>query len=144
MRGFTVTIMIMIFYSFGITIFTHSLPAAQLDYVTSFSDLTNDLDLQSISNDFESSVEETMNIPLIELGALVFYSGNILIDLLMNFLYAIPQMIALFLQGLCWLFNFPSAIIQQIELFSTVLITVMYFIGLIQLVMNIRSQGAIL
>lgn len=144
MKMFTVMIIVQLFYSFGITTLTHSLPTSRLDYVEGFSDLADRLDLQTISNTFEDSVLDSMNMPLIELGALIFYSGNIIIDLLMNFIFAIPQMIGLFINGFIMLFSIDTFFTVQVQLFTSVIIGVMYFIGLLQLLMNVRSQGAIL
>jgi len=59
--------------------------------------------------------------------------------LLMNFVFALPEMIGMFLNGICMLFQFDSFIWQQIQVFFSVLILVMYFIGLIQLLTGIRS-----
>lgn len=143
MKIFVIVIIIQLFYSFAITTTTYALPSDTLDYVTSFSDITTQIDLESVTTDLQDSVESSLNIPVIELGALVFYSGNILIDLLLNFAFAIPQMIALLINGFLYLFNIDSYLATIIQLFSSAIITALYFVGLIQLLMNVRSGRVI-
>jgi hypothetical protein len=139
MDYFKATLLIMLFYSVSITILTYAIPDDQLNYVTSFSDLSGQIDLESISSEVVNSVDSQTNIPLVELGALVFYSGNILIDLLLNFAFAIPEMVALILAGLQSIFKFDVVIVNSLQLFLMVSITIFYFIGLLQLITGIRS-----
>jgi hypothetical protein len=136
---FKITLIIMMFYSFGITIIAYSIPAAALPYVTGFSELNNDIDMENIASNVQGSLQSQTNIPVIELGALVFYSGNILIDLLLNFVFAIPEMFTALINGLLMVFNIPPFIATQIQILTGVMFTVIYFIGVIQLLTGIRS-----
>lgn len=141
---FKMIIIIQLFYAFAITLLVYAVPADSLNYVTSFSDLASEIDLETVSTDIESSVQDQLNIPVVELGALIFYSGNIIIDLLLNFFFAIPEMIGLFINGFMLLFNVDSYIFAVVELFAGVIVTVLYFIGLIQLLGNLRSGGRLI
>ena len=78
-------IIIQLFYAVAISLIAHAMPAGALDYVTGFSDAGTQIDVEGVASDVQSSLESQTDIPVIELGALVFYSGNILIDLLINF-----------------------------------------------------------
>lgn len=139
---FKIILIVQLFYSFSITIYSHVLPEETLNHVTSFSDLAEDIDLNSVSNDIQESVQDQINIPVVELGALVFYSGNIILDLLLNFFFAIPQMFTLLLGGFLMLFtNIDSFITNTIQIFLSVLVTVLYFLGSLQLLLNLRSGG---
>lgn len=139
MVWFKITLIMMLFYSISITMVTYSMPTDTLDYVTSFSDLAGDIDLDEVSTEVQQSVEKQTNLPIVELGALVFYSGNILIDLLLNFAFAIPEMIALIITGLMMLINMDVQIVASLQLFFSVVIIVVYFISIIQLLTGIRS-----
>ena len=133
-------LIVQLFYAFAITILVYSMPVDSLNYVTAFSDIgTNSFTLEDISDDVQSSFEQQNNIPVIELGALLFYSGNILIDLLVNFVFAIPQMIGLLINGILLLFNVDSFVWATVELFSSVVIVVLYTIGMMQLLTEVRS-----
>lgn len=139
MEWFKVTLLMMLFYSFAINILVYSMPDEALPYVTGFSDLAGEISLEGVSEDVQDSVEEQTNIPVLELGALVFYSGNILIDLILNFAFAIPEMAGLVLTGILMLLNIDTQIANIMQLFFSVTIMVIYFIGIIQLLTGIRS-----
>lgn len=141
---FKVILVVQLFYSFAITTYTHVLPDDTLNHVTSFSDLAGEIDLESVSNDIQDSVQDQINIPVVELGALVFYSGNIILDLLLNFFFALPQMFTLLINGFLQLFvNIDPFITNTIQIFLSVIITVLYFLGAIQLLLNIRGRGSL-
>lgn len=143
MAMFKAVILVMLFYSFAITIIAYSLPADAKHYVTGFSDATSEISLESVSSEVQDSIQRQTNIPVIEVGALIFYSGNIIIDLLLNFAYAIPQMIGMLINGLMLLFGVDSYIFAVVEIFASVVITIMYFISIIQLLASIRSGQTI-
>lgn len=136
---FISAIMVMLFYSFAITTLTYALPADSLSYVNSFSDIRSDLTLDSVATDIEDGLTQQQSIPVIELGALVFYSGNILIDLLLNFIFAFPEMVGLLVNGITTIFNLDTMIFATVQIFATVLMMALYIIALIQLLTNVRS-----
>ena len=136
---FKTVIIIQLFYAVAITMLAYAMPAASLNYVTSFSDLTDEISLESVGTDVQDSLEQQTNMPIIELGALVFYSGNILIDLLLNFVTALPQMFILLIQGIMSLISVDGFLMGQVQLFATVAISVFYLIAIIQILTNVRS-----
>lgn len=147
MEMFKTIILVQLFFSFcitGIVYGMQELPDAKpLNFVTGFSDVTDEISLDSVALEVEESFTRQTNIPVIELGAMLFYSGNILIDLMLNFIFALPEMIGLIVQGIQMLLGVDNYLWALAQLFSTVIITVMYFIGLMQLLTNIRSGRAI-
>lgn len=142
---FKSVIMVQLFYALGITLLTYSLSSAgiPLNYIGSFSDLADSIDLKGVSEDVQNSLESQTSIPVIELGALVFYSGNILLDLILNFAFAIPEMIGLIINGIGLLFNIDSYMFAIVEIFAGVVVMVMYFVGLMGLLQDIRSGRVI-
>jgi len=134
--------LIQLFYAFAMTLLTHSLPAEQLQYVSSFSAPAESIDLNTVAGQIESSVQQQMNIPLLDLGALVFYSGNIIVDLFINFFTAVPQMATLLVSAFLMFFNVEAGLAAQLKLFVWVVIAVIYFLNLLIFIMNIRSSGA--
>lgn len=139
MKLFTSIVIVQLFYSFVITGMAYSIPDDAKQYVTGFSDITDELSLESVGADIQEGVESQTSIPVIELGALIFYSGNILIDLLLNFAFAIPEMIGMLINGLMMLFSIDSVLFALVQLFATATITVVYLIGILQLIAGIRS-----
>lgn len=132
-------LLVMLFYSFAINVIVYAMPADTRNYVSIYSDLANDVDFYNTTNQIQDSLEKQTQIPILEVGALVFYSGNILIDLLLNFAFAIPEMIGLVIHGIMFLFNIDSGLFAIVEIFASVTVLILYFIGLIQLIVGIRS-----
>jgi len=139
MNVFKVILIVQLFYAVAITFLVYSMPVDSLQYVTGFSDITGDISLEGVASDVQDSVQAQTEIPVVELGALVFYSGNILIDLLLNFTFAIPQMLIMVVNGVAMLFSIDSNLLNTLQLFISVLVVIMYSIGLIQLITGVRS-----
>jgi len=136
-------LMVMAFYSVAITLIAYAIPANSLNYVTA-QELSG-FKYQDLGNQMEDSLGKQTNLPIIDLAALVFFSGNILMDLLVNFMYAIPQMLGLLVKIITAIFNFDSGIILIVETFTSIIITSLYVVGIIQMLVGIRSQtGGIL
>lgn len=142
---FKAIIIVQLFFAFSITLLVHAMPEENLTYVTAFSDVTDSIDLDTVTTDLENSMQSTLDIPVIELGALVFYSGNILIDLMLNFAFAIPEMITMILNGIMMLFSVDEFMFAYVQLFLSAVIMAIYFISLIQVLIGIRSgRGTLL
>lgn len=139
---FKVMVIVQLFYAVSIGILTYGMglgaPLA-LDNANTFTGITNQIDIQTVSDEIEGNLQSQSDMPVVELGALVFYSGNLLIDLLLNFTFAIPMMIATLINGIITIFSIDTFIVSQIEILLSVLMLVMYFIGIIQLVAGLRS-----
>lgn len=138
---FKVMIIVMLFYSVAITGLTYVLPDTAKQYVTGFSSSSTNLDLETTSQQFTQSLEQQRSIPIIDMGALVFYSGNILIDLLLNFYFAIPQMIGFLFNAIALIFPALDApfLVPLAQAFMSALITILYIIAIIQTLMSLRS-----
>ena len=143
MNLFKIIIIVQLFYAFIITGYTHVLPDGAIDYIDPFSELASEISLDQVSSDVQESLESQTDIPLIDVGALVFYSGNIIIDLLMNFAFAIPEMLSLLINGLMMLLSIETYFATLIQLFASVVTIVLYFIGLMEILTSIRSGRAI-
>lgn len=139
---FKAIIVIQLFFALSIVLISNAIPDSHnqaMDYVSKFSDVSTRVSMESVDNKFTSNLESQTKVPSYEIGALVYYSGNILIDLLLNFFFAIPEMLGLVIWGITSIFNINSFIIAQIQLFISVIVTAMYILGIIQLVTALRS-----
>jgi len=130
---------VMLFYSFVITMLAYSIPEDAKKYITGFSDLNSDIDFETIGSEVEESLQRQTNIPVIEMGALVFYSGNIFLDLILNFLFAFPEILGLLVNGIMLLFSVDTYLFAVVESFSIAAVTIFYMIGLIQMILGLRS-----
>jgi hypothetical protein len=132
-----------VFWSFVFTLLVYTVPAAdqgQLVLVTMSSGTTN---LATINTQFSEAVTNQTNIPIVELGALLFYSGNIIIDLLLNFAFAIPQMFSMLLNLLFLVLPVAQNIKLVVISFFGAMIAIAYAIGILQFVTNLRSGGQV-
>jgi len=136
---FITIIIVQLFFSMAINGYLYTLPEEMVRHVSSFDDVVGNIDTAEIGQDLESSIQSQTNIPVVDVGALVFYSGNILLDLLANFALAIPTMIGLLVNGIVSILNIDVFFVGQVQLFAVVAIMAVYFIGLIQLITGIRS-----
>lgn len=144
MGVFKAILLTQLFYSLAITLLLYALPAAVLPQLHSFSDLSNNIDLNNVTSNIQSSLTRQTQVSVVDLGALVLFSGNILLDLLVNFAFALPQMITLLINGTIMLIGIDAQITLIIQTFATALIMIMYFISLLTLLTNIRSRGTVI
>jgi hypothetical protein len=138
---FKAIILFMLFFSFATTTYTYALPADALHYTEVFSD--NSVNFVDTAAEFENSLTSQTNVPLIEIGALVFYTGNYFIDLLLNFVFALPNAFTMVLSAIGALFGFDTFIWAYLDLFAKTAAIIFYFLGLMQFLNNVRSGRAI-
>lgn len=129
------------FFSLGMTLYTQVLPDDAKHFVSGFSGST--IDLEATTTDLEENLQRQTNIPVIDVGALVFYSGNIFLDFLLNFVFAIPEAITILFGGLQMLFAFNTQIVYLVQAFFTVITLVMYFLSLLLFITSFRSGRSI-
>jgi hypothetical protein len=133
-------VMIQLFYGFGITMFAYSLPAGQLTLIGTYEEPSTNLDMTDISQTIEENIQSQLGIPFVDIGALVFFSGNIVIDMLINFFTAIPSMITIAISTFFSLFPIDAFIAAQIKLLLWVVAAILYFIAFLAFIMSVRSQ----
>lgn len=139
---FKTVLTIQLFWSFAFTILLATMPANQIQHIQLFATQDAQIDIASVSTDVESSIDDQLNIPLVDVGSLLFYSGNIVIDLMLNFLTAVPSMFTLLLNGLFLIIPVDPFLQTWILLFTFATVGVMYMLGLIAFLSSFRSgQG---
>jgi hypothetical protein len=136
---------IQIFYAGGVTMLAYSLPTAQLnhlDFDDTYQSISNDLDIDNIADTIQTNVRSQLNIPVVDISALVFFSGNIIIDMIINFWTAVPSMITILISSYFTYFPVDAYIQSYIKLVVYVFITILYTVGFLQFILSIRSGGA--
>ena len=136
-----IVLLVQAFFAVSITMITHAVPVDTLNYIDVFtsSSTSSSTYLQEVSTKMQDSLTSQQNIPIIEFGAVVFYSGIIVLDLLMNFLFAVPEMMTLLMSGISLIINLDSFLVRQLQLFIGVAFSIVYIIGVIQLITSMRS-----
>ena len=137
---FIAILTIQLFYSFGISalVYTTQPLYDNIDLVT--DKYTNSSsEVTDITDQLDNSVTQQTGIPIVDIGALVFYSGNIILDLMLNFYFALPSMITLLIEGFTYIFQLNSFIETELKHFIYGLIAIFYTMGLLSFILNIRA-----
>lgn len=139
MEYLNLLILIQMFFAVSITIFSYALPTDAKMYINEYSSMASSSNLEATVLKLKDSLNSQLNIPIIEVGALVFYSGNIIVDLLLNFIFAIPEMITLLINGICTIISIDSYYIVQLQIFIGAVISAGYILGIITFVTQLRG-----
>lgn len=130
---------VMALYSLMITLLVHSIPSEDLTYVYELQGKPAYSDLDNISSKFQESIGQQRSFGVVEAGALALTSGNILMDLILNFFGAVPSMASIIVNGILIFLNVANPLKNALLTFVTAIIGIIYIIGIILLVVNIRS-----
>ncbi|MEM4757767.1 MAG: hypothetical protein QW184_01275, partial [Nanopusillaceae archaeon] len=99
---------------------------------------------KDVGEKLKSGLQLQTNIPLVDMGALIFYSGNLLIDLMVNFFTAIPSMFTALINFYFTLFPINAEVATTIKLFVFSFVTILYVLMLIQFLISLRTRSGIL
>jgi len=143
-KYFVGIIVLQIFYSIGITLLSHGLIGLDPSFGSYLTDYqTYATSLENMTSQIEDSLNRQLNIPIVDLGSLVFYSGNIIVDLMLNFFFAVPSLITLLTNTIVNIFPIDVFIASYIKLGLFSFLSITYFISLLAFITNIRSRGGI-
>lgn len=139
---FRFVIIIQLFFAFAVTGVVYALPSDTKDYVSLFQP-EHDISLSGVGSNIQNKMEKQMHVPIVDMGSLVFHSGNILVDMILNTLFAIPEMATILISGVTMLIPIDSFLATRVKLFFFALIAAMYIISILSMIMNIRSQRGV-
>jgi hypothetical protein len=137
---FVAVVIVSMFWAFAITTIVYSLPIEQRGFVAPFSTATN-TDIGAMGQSISAGTQQQKNIPQTTAGPLTYFSGIFFIDLMSNFLQAIPQMLTLLIYGL--LFFFPIDVVLKTSVTMTVQIiaSAIYGLAILNVIINMFSGG---
>lgn len=123
-------------YSIVISLIAHALyvPSEFTAYAT---------DLTTTTAKTEQMFKGVMGVPLLDIGGLIFYTGNIIIDFLMNFVTALPSVASLLIDIFFRFFPVGSAVASTFKLGIYTLVSIVIVIYLVQTLLNIRARGSV-
>jgi len=134
---------IQLFYAFAITLIIYSVPASDVGSLEMYEEPAEEVNITSIESQVRESTQQQVNVPLVDLSSLVFFSGNVIVDLMLNFVLAVPQMFVLLVSSFTLFLPIDAVITQRVAWFIGAFVGVMYFLGIIAFLMNIRTRGVI-
>lgn len=140
---FTKALWVQLFYSLAMTTLVYSMAMfVPLNQVELFTDNIGQ-DVDDIAEDIEGNFENQFNIPVVDLGSLVFFSGNLLADLILNFITAIPNMVNILISAVFLFIPIDAQLQTNIKLFIVVSLTISYMLGTLAFLANMRTGRAI-
>lgn len=102
---------------------------------------------ESISENFTEDIEAIQNppidLPFVDTAFILFYTGNLVIDAFLNSIFAIPSMCTILVTVLTIFIPVDPQLANLLSLFVYTIIAVLYIIGIIGVIMNLRSQGGL-
>jgi len=141
---FKYVIIIQIFFGIGSSMISYAIPDPDYISIVTPSDFES---AGSISDNFTRDVDMIRNppidLPLIDTAFILFYSGNLVIDAFLNSIFAIPSMATILVTGLTIFIPIDAQLASYLSLFVYTIIAVLYIIGIIGVIMNLRSSGGI-
>jgi len=96
-----------------------------------------------VSSSLESVYRSSVGVPVIDLGALVFFTGNAVLDFLVNFVTAVPSATTAAIGFALAFTNLPPDVVNLVKSSLYAIGIALYVITLIAIIMNIRSRGAV-
>ncbi len=141
---FKYVIIIQIFFGIGASMISYTLPGPDYVSIVMPSGMQSP---ESISENFTQDVEMIRNppidLPLIDTAFILFYSGNLVIDAFLNSIFAIPSMCTILVSAFTIFIPIDAQLASYLSLFVYTIIAVLYIIGIIGVVMNLRSSGGV-
>lgn len=134
-----VVLLMMLFYSSAITVYIHSVPTALAGQLTDYGQIVGWENPETLAAEMQNTVTKQTKIPIVDIGTLALYSGNVFVDFLLNFITAIPQMISFMFNILFNLVHVPYQVGNIIQVMLTVATMVGFFLYLIDALLSFRS-----
>lgn len=144
---FKYVIIIQLFFGIGTTMIQYSLPAQ------TYLDLSRELtpaeveSMENLSGNFTEKIDAIKNppidLPFVDTAFILFYTGNLVIDAFINSLFAIPSMMSVLVNAFTIFIPIYAPYKAILQLFVYSLVAILYIIGIIGVIMNLRSQGGL-
>jgi len=138
---FIYLLIVQMFYAFTVSIFVPLIPDAQQQQIISYTDEAGVISFVTLGNQVEGSVGKQTTTSFVDIGALIFYSTSLVINLIVNFFTAIPQMISWVLVSLFVFIPVEETIQITVKTIFTAMATIIYWILLILFIMGARTSA---
>lgn len=136
-------IFLQLFWAFAITLIVPFVPDAQMNQVVFFENDAGLIEYSTLANSLEDGISDQTNIPVLDFGALIFYSSNLILSLMINFITAVPQMLMILLSAFANIFPINYTIMYYMKTFFTLILTIIYYLSLFLFITNIRGGNAV-
>lgn len=111
--------------------------------IADFQAQKNVVDINKSTELITSQLRAQTGVPIIDVVALAIFTGNLVIDLVFNTIFAFPSMISLIIHVLANYMNLPGQITTAVVFVGTALAIIAYAILALSMLLGIRSQGTV-
>lgn len=137
---FTTLLLVQLFWSLGVSLIVPNMPNAAANQVVMFTNSNNTIELGTLQSSISQGITDQQNIPLLEVGALVFYSSATILNIMINFFTAIPQMVTLLMTVLFIFIPLGTSLQITLQAWVFGIVTVLYFVALFTFLMGTRTN----
>ena len=134
-----VVLLMMLFYSSAITIYIHVVPSALANQLSDYGQIVGWETPEALATELQGTITKQTKIPIVDIGTLALYSGNIFIDFLLNFVTAIPQMISFMFNILFNLVHVPYQVGNVVQIMLTVATMLGFVLYLVDALLSFRA-----
>ena len=140
------TITLSLFYSVGVTLLAHSLAPmvtqGEAQMVARYATHAKDLnEFQALVN---TNLSKQFDIPIVDLGALVFYSGNLVADLMYNFFFALPSLATLVVHTIFVFIPADRFVVEAVKVFVGAFVAITMMLTILAFILSVRSRGSLI
>jgi hypothetical protein len=141
---FMTSIKLQLFYSLGITLLVYALASSgqDLHYLVVFNDSSVKTDINTMTQKIQSNFTSQTKFGIIDMAALVLYSGNMFLDLILNFFTAIPSMFSIIVNGILGLIPLEVNLKSTILTYIYGVVSVIYIISVVLFLLSFRNRTA--
>lgn len=140
---FLTIIIVSAFYSLFITTAVYNLEDSPVNIgiIIAFEESGVNIDYGETSQEFQSAINTQKGFGTADLAALALFSGNIVLDLSANFLFAFPNMISLLITGVFLLVPIDGFLQNELILWTKAIISIVSAFFLLQFLLGARTQS---
>jgi len=137
-----VLLIVNLFWATASTIFAYAF--VNPTYSNVLGDLISPtMSVEEMGQQVQGTLSAQTSIPVIDVGALIFYSGVILVDFVTNFLTAIPSMGTALITIFQYVFGIDAVVAYWIKMFVYVFVMIVWMIYLLQIVLAMRGGARV-
>lgn len=140
---FKTMLTVQLFWAIAVTILLSVTPIATTNQLSLVQYQNGSFDLLEVKSQFEGIMTSQTNIPFVNAGALIFYSGNLILNLMVNFFTFVPQMFTILLSIIALIIPIDPTLLNTLKLFITVFMGIMYVIALLSFISQYRNPGGV-
>jgi len=137
---FTTLLLVQLFWRLGVSLIVPNMPNALSNQVVMYTNSNNVIELNTLQASVSQGITDQQNIPLLEVGALVFYSSATILNIMINFFTAIPQMVTLLMTVLFLFIPLGNSLQIVLQAWVVGIVTILYFVALFTFLMGTRTN----